>query len=105
MNIERNKSFNKWWNKNHHHVNSHMWLTKTTARIVHNYNTPPEAYSHAKTILKRFNLSQYKRLTKEDAGFLWRLTHPSLSERNMRLLATAAFLQEKADLVKRKFSK
>jgi len=105
VNIPRKQGFKKWWNKNHHHVNSHMWLTKATARILHNYNTPPEAYSHSKTILKRFNLSAYKRLTKLDAEFLWRLTHPSTADRHLRLLATATFLQEKAELAKRKFSK
>jgi hypothetical protein len=50
-------------------------------------------------------LSKYKRLTKEDALFAWRMLHPSANDRNLRLLATAAFLQTKADDAGRKFSK
>tara|TARA_R110000824_G_scaffold228554_1_gene416294 strand:+ start:1138 stop:1455 length:318 start_codon:yes stop_codon:yes gene_type:complete len=105
MNMARITKFNKWWKKNHHHVNSHMWLMKNLNRIIHNYNNPPESYAHAKTILKRYNLSKYKRLTKEDALFAWRMLHPSANDRNLRLLATAAFLQTKADDAGRKFSK
>lgn len=105
MNVERLHKFDRWWKKNHHHVNSHVWLTRNLNRIIHNYNTPPEAYAQAKTVLKRFHLSKYKRLNKEDAEFAWRLLHPSANERNLRLLATAAFLQTKADEAGRKFSK
>lgn len=105
MNRARIAKFEKWWNKTHHHTGSHMWLTKHTKRIIHNYNIAPEQYDHAVSILKRFNLSDYKRLKKEDAEFLWRTIHPSMNERRERLLATALFLQEKVEINNRKFSK
>lgn len=105
MNRDRLSKFKQWWKKNHHSVNAHVWLTKHSKRCVHNYNVAPEQYDHTIKILKRFNCSEYKRLRCEDAEFLWRLTHPSLSERRERLLSTAVFLQEKVEASGRKFSK
>ena len=72
---------------------------------MHNYNAPPEQFDHTLRVLKRFNLSTYKRFNAKDAEFLWRLTHPGSSLRNMKLLATAAFLQEKMDGAGRKMGK
>lgn len=105
MNRDRLSKFKQWWKKNHHSINAHMWLTKHSKRVIHNYNVAPEQYSQAIKILKRFNLSEYKRLTRIDAEFLWRLTHPTLNARRERLLATAIFLQEKVESSGRKFGK
>ena len=105
MNIDRLLKFKQWWKRNHHSVNAHMWLTKHSKRLLFNYNTAPEQFDQAMSILKRFNLSEYKRLNKADAQFLWRLTHPTMNERRERLLATALFLQEKVESSGRKFSK
>ena len=82
-----------------------MWLTKHSKRLLFNYNTAPEQFDQAMSILKRFNLSEYKRLNKADAQFLWRLTHPTMNERRERLLATALFLQEKVESNSKKVSK
>ena len=105
MNRDRLSKFKQWWKKNHHSINAHMWLTKHSKRLLFNYNTAPEQFDQAMSILKRFNLSEYKRLNKADAQFLWRLTHPTMNERRERLLATALFLQEKVESSGRKFSK
>ena len=105
MNIDRLLKFNQWWKRNHHSVNAHMWLTKHSKRLLFNYNTAPEQFDQAMSILKRFNLSEYKRLNKADAQFLWRLTHPTMNERRERLLATALFLQEKVESNSKKVSK
>lgn len=105
MNISRIQKFDRWWAKNHHNVRAHTWLTKHTKRVMHNYNIAPEQFDHATKLLKRWNLSEFKRLNNKDAQFLWRLTHPSESKRKMRLLATAVFLQEKIEASGRKMSK
>ena len=105
MNIDRLLKFKQWWKRNHHSVNAHMWLTKHSKRLLFNYNTAPEQFDQAMSILKRFNLSEYKRLNKADAQFLWRLTHPTMNERRERLLATALFLQEKVESNSKKVSK
>jgi len=105
MNTTRLKAFRKWWKKNHHTVVAHHWLVKHSRRVMHNYNAPPEQFDHANKIMKRYNLSKYKRLNYEDAEFLWRLTHPTMNHRRERLLATAVFLQEKVEDSGRKFSK
>ena len=105
MNVERINNFLRWWKKNHHNHKAHHWLTKHSKRVVHNYNVAPEQFDHAITIIKRYNNSEYKRLTRTQAKFLWRLVHPSINERRERLLATAVFLQEKVAASGRKFSK
>jgi hypothetical protein len=105
MNIERITKFEKWWKKNHHNISGHVWITKNAKRLCHNYNIAPEQYTHAVNIIKRFNCSAYKRLSKKDAEFMWRLLHPTMNQRRERLLATALFLQEKAESAGRKFSK
>ena len=105
MNIDRIQKFDRWWAKNHHAVKAHTWLVKHTKRVMHNYNIAPEQFDHATKLLKRWNLSEFKRLNNKDAQFLWRLTHPSESKRKMRLLATAVFLQEKIEASGRKMGK
>lgn len=105
MNTVRLKAFRKWWKKNHHTKPSHYWLIKHSKRIMHNYNAPPEQFDHCCAIMKRYNLSEYKRLSYEDAEFLWRMTHPTMNQRRERLLATAVFLEEKRVESGRKFSK
>ncbi len=105
MNIQRIQNFLRWWKKAHHNPKAHYWLIKQSKRVMHNYNTPPEQYSHAQNICKRYNCSEYKRLTRTEAKFLWRMLHPSMNERRERLLATAVFLQEKVEASGRKFSK
>ena len=72
---------------------------------MHNYNIPPEQFDHTVKLIKRYNLSEYKRLNAKDAYFLWRLTHPSMNERRERLLATAIFFEEKRVAVDRKLSR
>jgi len=105
MNAGRKSKFEKWWGQNSHRTTGHTWLTKHARRVLHNYNAPPEQYSHTLTIIKRYNLSVYKRLSKTDAYFLWRLIHPSMSVRATILKSTADFLQTKVDATNRKFSK
>jgi hypothetical protein len=105
MNSERNKNFKRWWKNNHHNLKAHHWLIKHSKRIMHNYNAPPEQFDHSCVIMKRYNLSEYKRLNYEDAAFLWRMTHPTMNHRRERLLSTAVFLEEKRKEVGRKFSK
>jgi len=105
MNLKRKEKFDKWWRQNHHRHSGHYWLTKNSRRILHNYNVPPEQYSHALSIIKRYNLSEYKRLTKADSYFLYKLIHPSMNTRTKLLQSTAEFLQERAEIVNRKFAK
>lgn len=105
MNIQRINNFLRWWKKNHHNEKAHTWLTKHAKRVSHNYNIAPEQFDHTITIIKRYNCSEYRRLNKTDAKFLWRTTHPSINERRERLLSTAIFLQEKVEESGRKFSK
>jgi len=105
MNMKRLAKFDRWWNKNHHNPKAFTWMTKNAKRICHNYNVPAEQYTHTQNIIKRFNCSEYKRINRKDAEFLWRLLHPSMNHRRERLLSTALFLQEKAESVNRKFSK
>ena len=72
---------------------------------MHNYNIPPEQFDHTNAVMKRYNLSEYKRLTCADAYFLWRMTHPTINQRRERLLATALFFEEKRQSVDRKLSR
>tara|TARA_B110000459_G_C16257110_1_gene336106 strand:- start:270 stop:602 length:333 start_codon:yes stop_codon:yes gene_type:complete len=105
MNSQRLEKFNKWWKKSHHDTKSHYWLAKHSRRVSHNYHTPPEQYDHLCSIMKRYNLGEYKRFSKKDAEFLWRLIHPTMNHRREKLLSSALFFQEQAEAVKRKFSK
>jgi len=105
MNKNRLNNFKRWWSKNHHFKPAHYWLIKHSKRCMHNYNIPPEQFDHVVAVMKRYNLSKYKRLSNLDAQFLWRLTHPTINERRERLLATAIFFEEKSVSVNRKFSK
>jgi hypothetical protein len=105
MNTERNNNFRRWWKKNHHTKPAHYWLIKHSKRTMHNYNIAPEQFDYTNKIMKRYNLSLYKRLSCEDALFLWRLTHPSMNQRRERLLATAVFFEEKRVAVNRKLSR
>ena len=91
---KRQKEFVKWWGMNKTHRPSHKWLIKHTARVLHSYDLHPNNWDHAKKITKRYNLSEYKRLNRSDAWYLWRITHPLHSERVERILATGAFLME-----------
>ena len=95
--LTRIRKFRKWWSMNKTHRPSHHWLIKHTKRIMHDYNIGPEAWDHCKTITKRYNLSQYKKLSRSDAWFLWRVTHPLQDERVERLLATAVFYQQQQE--------
>jgi len=105
MNTERNNNFNRWWKVNHHTKPAHYWLIKHSKRCMHNYNIAPEQYDQTMKIMKRFNLSEYKRLSCDDARFLWRMTHPTINQRRERLLSTAMFFEEKRKEIGRKFSK
>jgi hypothetical protein len=105
MNTARYSLFRKWWKRNHHHQPGHKWLVKHSKRILHNYNIAPEQFDYCKSLHKRWNLSEYKRLNYTDAYFLWRLTHPSMNARRERLLATSIYFEEQRKLVDRKFSK
>lgn len=97
MNKERHRKFDKWWKTNHHYKIAHRWLVKHSKRCAHNYHIAPEQFDHAISVMKRYNQGVYKRLTKADAYFLWRLTHPTINERRERLLASAAFFESVAD--------
>jgi hypothetical protein len=103
MNTQRKNKFKKWWGFHHHDIKAHTWLVKHSKRCMHNYNIAPEQFDQAKNVMKRWNLSEYKRLNYEDAYFLWRLIHPTINHRRERLLATAAFFAE--TFKDRKFSK
>ena len=91
MNNQRISKFNKWWNTNHHYTLAHRWLIKHSRRVMHNYMIAPEQFDQAKVIQKRYNNSEYKRINKTDATFLWRLIHPTMNERRERLLASATY--------------
>ena len=91
---DKRKNFNKWWRKNSHRQTGHHWLTKTANRILHEYAVPPEMFDECKRIIKRYNLSEYKRMNSTDAYTLWRLTHPDMDERIKRLASTAAFFAQ-----------
>lgn len=93
--IHRIQRFRKWWAMNKTHRPSHHWLVKHTKRIMHDYNIGPDAWDKAKQVTKRYALSEYKKLSRSDAWFLWRITHPLHNERIERLLATALFYEEK----------
>jgi len=105
MNIERSNNFNRWWAKNHHTKPAHYWLIKHSKRIMHNYNIAPEQFDYTIKIMKRYNLSEHKRLSCDDAYFLWRMTHPTINQRRERLLSTAMYFEEQRKSVDRKFSK
>ena len=96
----RQAQFERWWKTNHKRKTAHKWLVKHTKRIMHDYNLPPECWDHCKTVLTRYNLSEYKRLHSADAAFLWRVTHPLQHEKVTRLLATAEFLREQINAKK-----
>ncbi len=97
MNKDRHRKFDKWWKTNNHYKLAHRWLIKHSKRCIHNYHIAPEQFDQAKKVFKRYNLSEYKRLNKTDAYFLWRLTHPTMNARRERLLASAAFFESVAD--------
>ena len=97
MNKQRHRKFDRWWKTNHHYKIAHRWLVKHSKRCAHNYHIAPEQFDHAISVMKRYNSGVYKRLTKADAYFLWRLTHPTINERRERLLASAAFFESVAD--------
>ena len=97
----RIQTFRKWWSKNKSHRPSHLWLVKHTKRIMHDYNIGPDAWDTAKAIIERYNLSEYKKLSRSNAWFLWRITHPLHNERIERLMATAIFYQEIQDNYKK----
>lgn len=92
---KRIKQFSKWWKNNKTHRPSHRWLTKHTLRCLHDYALAPEQWTVGKAIIKRYNLSEYKVLSRSNAWTLWRLTHPLHNERVERILATAMFYEEK----------
>lgn len=86
----RQKRFIKWWSRNSHRQTAHYWLTKTSQRVLHEYAVPPNMWDECKRIIKRYNLSEHKRISQTDAYTLWRLVHPLMTERIQRLTATAA---------------
>mgnify|MGYP007073193790 CR=1 FL=1 len=92
---KRIKQFSKWWKNNKTNRKASRWLTKHAQRCVHDYCMPPDVFDKTKAITKRYNLSEYKRLTRSEAWFLWRITYPLHTERVQRILATGAFLDEK----------
>jgi hypothetical protein len=97
---KRRAQFERWWRKNHTNKRAHHWLTKHTKRVMTDYNIAPEAWDQCKAILKRYNLSEYKRLHSGDALILWRITHPLPDEKYNRLLTTAMFFEEQRSLLK-----
>ena len=105
MNTERLNNFRRWWKKNHHKQTAHKWLVKHSKRTMHNYNIAPEQFDHCRVVMKRWNLSEFKRLNHKDAQFLWRLIHPTMNVRRQRLLSSAAYFQAAAEGINRKFSR
>ena len=93
---KRIEIFHKWWRLNKTHRPSHHWLVRHTKRIMYLYSIAPEAWDVAKHITKRYELSDYKKLSRSNAWFLWRITHPLHNERIERLMASAVFLDEKS---------
>ena len=95
---DKRKNFERWWSKNSHRHAGHHWLIKQSQRTLHDYAVMPEMFTECKRIIKRYNLSEYRRLNSTDAYTLWRLTHPEMSERIQRLAVTAAhFAAKKAE--------
>ena len=94
---QRNKRFETWWYKNHHNSKGHVWLCKTARRVAYAYNLEPSAWETVTHITKRFNSSEYKRLSKEDARTLWRINNPVHTERLQRLRDTAHHLDKLAN--------
>ncbi len=91
----RQRRFIRWWLKNKTHRPSHHWLVKHSKRIIYDYNTAPDQWDKAKQVIRRYTNSDYKKLSRSDAWFLWRLVFPLHTARIERLLATAVFLDEK----------
>ena len=93
--IRRIKRFRKWWKINKTHRPSHHWLVKHSRRCIYEFASPPEVWDKVKQTCYRYTNSEYKKLSRSDAWFLWRVTHPLENDRVQRILATAAFLHEK----------
>lgn len=86
----RQKRFLKWWKKNSHNPRGHHWLVKHSQRVLHDYAVPPDMWTECKRIIKRYHLSEYKRINMTDSYTLWRVCFPLMDERIKRLETTAA---------------
>ena len=92
MSDSRRRQFEKWWRFNHHRSNAHVWLCKHAKRVNFSYMLPPELHEDVHYICKRFNLSEYRRLPSKHAWQLWKITHPSISQRETHKIRTAEHL-------------
>lgn len=87
-------NFVKWWSVNHHRKPSHTWLCRNARRVSYAYNLEPAAFEDVQYITKRFYASEWPRLSSKEAWKLWKLCHPTITERNERLLSTAEYLDK-----------
>ena len=96
----RKDRFERWWHKNHHNPKAQLWLVKNANRVASSYMLNPIAFEDVKVICKRYNLSVYKRLKRDDAWKLWKYMHPTITERTDILIDTAYDLDEKIQVLK-----
>lgn len=96
----RRTNFERWWKKNHHNKKPHFWLVKNARRISAAFPLPADQWDQLMGITKRFFLSEHKRLSQEDAFFLWRLSYPVTTERKQLILNLSHDLDAKINTLK-----
>ena len=97
----RTDKFKQWWRKNRKHSKAHTWLCVQSRRIAFAYNLHSQTCDEIMFITKRFNQSEYKKLTQDEAHTLWRLVNPLPHERLDMIRLEAKKLQEILDEVKK----
>ena len=89
------RSFQNWWNKNHHRRKGHDWLCAHARRIAYAYFFPPELFDDIQYITKRYYNSEYKRLSHINAWMLWKFVHPLHNNRIKAIEGAARRYEEK----------
>ena len=90
----RKQRFKNWWNKKHHSTRAHKWLVKNARRVAFAYYLPPDLFEDVVYISKKFNNSEYKRLSQQDAWCLWRVCNPTVNQRTEILIRAARNIDE-----------
>lgn len=101
MMTTREKKFMSWWKKHHHNRKAHHWLQKNARRVGSCFYLPGDQWEDILVICKRYNLSEYKRLTEDEAYTLWRACYPTDDERLKTIILTARVLDEKIQELKK----
>lgn len=91
--IKRRQHFTKWWRVNKKRNKALVWLTKEARRCIFAYAIDPHQFTEIQTIVKRFNNSEYKTMSRRDSWRLWKLLHPLPRKRIQQLQATAEHLK------------